>query len=73
MIMLELNCRWMEKLKLFVSGSRVVSAPWNQETVAPFETEGLMKGGAVHGGIPWFNRNVGCEAVVLVVETSGSA
>ena len=42
----------MEKLKLSYAGSLVVSLPWNQETLVPFDTDGLMNGGAVHGGMP---------------------
>ena len=42
----------MEKLKLLVSGGRVVSGPATKSHVAPFETDGLMNGGAVQAGIP---------------------
>src|SRR5260370_17317016 len=57
--MLELNCRWIDRLTLLVSGRRVVSLPWNHDTLDPFETEGFTNGGAVHGGIPWLNKYVG--------------
>ena len=59
MSMLPVSCRWIDKLKLLVSGRRVVSCPWNQETEDPLETDGLINGGAVHGGIPLSNRYVG--------------
>src|SRR5579872_2332771 len=49
----------MERLILFVSGKRVVSWPWNQETVDPLDTDGLMKGGAVHAGMPWLRIYAG--------------
>ena len=32
--MLELNWRWMEKLKLLVSGRRVASLPCHQDTLS---------------------------------------
>ncbi len=63
----------MEKLKLLVSGARVVSAPCHQVTVDPFDTDGLMNGGAVHGGMPLLRRNVGVSPLVLIAEASGSA
>jgi hypothetical protein len=57
--MFRLNCRWMEKLMLLLSGGRVVSEPCHQLTLAPLDTDGFMNGGAVHAGIPFFIRNVG--------------
>ena len=46
----------------------VVSFPWNQATLAPFETEGLMNGGAVHGGIPWSSVYVGWMPLELLLK-----
>src|SRR5581483_10692873 len=49
----------MERLKLSIVGGCVVSAPCHQDTLVPFETDGLMNGGAVQGGMPWFIRYAG--------------
>src|SRR5438445_3727086 len=50
--MLELSCRWMEKLKLLNMGGRVASLPWNQGMLSPFEKDGLIKGGIGYVGKP---------------------
>ena len=64
MNILRLSCRWMENVMLLVSGGRVVSLPCHQLTFAPFETDGFTKGGATHGGMPFFIRYVGVTPLV---------